>query len=243
MRRVQQSVLGQRAATMGVEDVLAMAAGVKSSMADFRGKFDAWSGAEVERLESLKQAQDLAMSDCEHKLTALMNDQQQLEAEVGRIEQDGQVARHEVQTMQAGLDTLRARCSAKTTEVQERRRVLQTESAQLEQAELECTRMQQEQATDMHQFSGPLQYYKDRLGLELENVGGSFSMVFTAVNPANPDAKHTLRMFVNDDGDYIMDSCAPALPMLNTIAAELNETNDFGGFVRQVRTAFRKLYP
>jgi hypothetical protein len=242
--RACQGVLGHSATAMGVEDVLAMAAGVKSSMADFRGKFDAWSGAEVERLEGLKQSQDLAMSDCEHKLTALMNDQQRLEAEVGRVEQDGQVARHEVQTIQAELDTLRAKSSAKPAEVQERRQVLETESAQLEQAKLKCAKMEQEQETELSQFGKALEYYSDRLGLELENDGGSFSMVFTAVNPANPDAKHTLSMSVSDStGSYVMDSCAPTLPTLNTIAAELNETNDFGCFVRQVRTAFRRLYP
>ena len=229
---------------MGVEDVLAMAAGVKSSMEDFRGKFDAWSGAEVERLEKLKQSQDLAISDCEHQLTALMDDKQRLEAEVGRVEQDGQVARHEVQTMQAELDTLRARSSAKPTEVEERRQVLETESAQLEQAQLQCAQMEQKQKSELSQFSTALEYYSGRLGLELENNGGSFSMVFTAVNPANPDAKHTLCMSVSDaTGSYVMDSCEPTLPTLNAIAAELNETNDFGCFVRQVRTAFRSLYP
>jgi chromosome segregation ATPase len=230
---------------MGVEDVLAMTAGIKTSMADFRGKFDAWSGAEVERLESLKQSQDLAMRDCEHKLTSLMNQKQVLEAEVGRVEQDGQVARHEVQTMQAELDTLRAKSSAKPAEVQERRRVLETESAQLEQAKLKCAKMEQEQAAELSQFAKAVAFYSGRLGLELENNGGSFSMVFTAVNPAVPEAQHTLCMSVSDDhsSSYIMDSCVPSLPTLNELAAELNETNEFGCFVRNVRAAFRALYP
>ena len=74
---------------MGVEDVLAMTEKIKSSMTDFRGKFDAWSGAEVTRLEGMKQAQDQAMSDCEHKLTALMSQKETLAADVGRVEQDG----------------------------------------------------------------------------------------------------------------------------------------------------------
>ena len=146
--------------------------------------------------------------------------------------------------MQAELDTLRAKSSAKPSEVQERRQVLESESAQLEQAQLKCAKMEQEQATKLDEHSRALEYYSDRLGLELENNDGSFSMVFTAVDPTNPNAQHTLCMSVDDQSNsYIMDSCVPLLPTLNEIAAELNDTNDFGCFVRSVRAAFRALYP
>lgn len=229
---------------MGVEDVLAMTADIKSSMTGFRAKFDAWSGNEVERLEGLKQSQDLAVSDCESKLASLMNRKQVLEAEVERVEQDGKVARHEVKAMQDELDTLKAKSDAKPAEIQERKRVLETESAQLEQAKRECEKMEQEQTSSLTEHSQALEFFSNRLGLELENNGGSFSMVFTVVNPANPDAEHTLCMSVDEQtNQYVMDSCMPSLPTLNEIAAELNETNDFGCFVRSVRAAFRALYP
>ena len=104
-------------AAMGVEEVLAMNASIKSSMTDFRSRFDAWSGAQVERLEGLKQSQDLAVRECEGKLEPLMDRKLALEAKVERVEQDGKVARHEVQAMQDELDTLKEKSSAMPAEV------------------------------------------------------------------------------------------------------------------------------
>ena len=230
--------------SMGVEDVLALTERLKASMGDFRGKFDTWSSAEVAKLEGLKQSQALAVSEAENQMTSLMERKETLESEVGRVEQDGKVARHEVQTMRVELDTLREKMSAKPDALQELKRVYEAESGQLEQAKRECEKMEQEQAAKLAEHSDALEFYSQRLGLELENVDGSFSMVYTAVNPANPDAQHTLCMRVDDaTNSYVMDSCVPQLPKLELIAAELNDTNDFGHFVRSVRANFRALYP
>ena len=227
---------------MGVEDVIEMAARTKARMATFQGKFDAWQTTNVEELETLKQTQELAIGEGEDKITELMERSQVLQEEVARTEQDGKVAHHEVQAMRDGLDTLGAKASAMPDKVEEREKILQAESDQLEQATQKCAKMEAEQSRELDEKSLAIEYYSQRLGLDMVNSDNGLGMVYTAVNPADPDAKHTLCVAVNEEGRYVVQQCNPPLPNIDAMLASLIDSNDFGFFVQSARAGFRGLY-
>ena len=214
----------------------------KARMAAFQGKFDAWTTTNIEQLETLKQTQELAIGEGEDKITELMGRSQELQEEVARTEQDGKVARHEVQAMRDGLDTLGAKASAMPDKVEEREKTLQAESDQLEQATQKCAKMESEYSRALEEKSIALEFYAERLGLDLANTGDGLGMVYTAVNPSDPDAKHTLSVQVNAEGLYAVCECNPPLPNIDAMVATLIETNDFGCFVQRARAEFRGLY-
>ena len=258
------------------------------------------------------------MMEGESQVATLMEREQELQQEVARVAQNGKVARHEVQTMRDGLETLQAKGSAMPAKVQEQKQVLETERSQLEEATrgarpgrpaarapldgptspsrasrpdgctrcacAECDKMEREQSYKLQQHANAIDFYSERLGLELENsgqteplarrqstsvpdsgcwTGHGLCLIFTAIDPASPDAKHTLSMHVDDRGTYIsaprslflssapslmcaspcvccaVDSCTPNLANLDSCAAELNHSNEFGAFVQGVRGQFR----
>jgi len=74
------------------------------------------------------------MMEGESQVATLMEREQELQQEVARVAQNGKVARHEVQTMRDGLETLQAKGSAMPAKVQEQKQVLETERSQLEEA-------------------------------------------------------------------------------------------------------------
>ena len=85
--------------------------------------------------------------------------------------------------------------------------------------------MEREQSYKLQQHANAIDFYSERLGLELENsgqterpslaasptsvpdsgcwAGHGLCLIFTAIDPASPDAKHTLSMHVDDRGTYI----------------------------------------
>jgi len=199
------------------------------------------------------------MMEGESQVATLMEREQELQQEVARVAQNGKVARHEVQTMRDGLETLQAKGSAMPAKVQEQKQVLETERSQLEEAtrgarpgrpaarapldgptspsraprpdgctrcaRAECDKMEREQSYKLQQHANAIDFYSERLGLELENsgqterpslaasptsvpdsgcwAGHGLCLIFTAIDPASPDAKHTLSMHVDDRGTYI----------------------------------------
>jgi kinetochore protein Spc25 len=227
---------------MGVEDVTEMTLRIKSRMAAFQGKFDAWQTANVQELETLKQTQELAIGEGEDKITELMERSQELQEEVARTKQDAKVARHEVQAMRDGLATLSAKASVMPGKVDELQTTLQAESDQLEQATQKCAKMEEEQSRAVEDKTMALEYYAQRLGLDMLNNDNGLGMVYTAVNPADPDAKHTLCVAVNEENRYVVQECNPPLPDIDAMVATLIETNDFGVFVQHARAGFRHLY-
>ena len=74
------------------------------------------------------------MMEGESQVATLLEREQELQQEVARVAQNGKVARHEVQTMRDGLETLQAKGSAMPAKVQEQKQVLETERSQLEEA-------------------------------------------------------------------------------------------------------------
>ena len=257
------------------------------------------------------------MMEGESQVATLMEREQELQQEVARVAQNGKVARHEVQTMRDGLETLQAKGSAMPAKVQEQKQVLETERSQLEEATRgarpgrpaarapldgptspsraprpdaraaraqSATRWSGSSRTSCS--STPTRSISTRSGWDLSWrtavrpsplarrqstsvpdrgcwTGHGLCLIFTAIDPASPDAKHTLSMHVDDRGTYIsaprslflssapslmcaspcvccaVDSCTPNLANLDSCAAELNHSNEFGAFVQGVRGQFR----
>jgi|EP01047_Picozoa_sp_COSAG01_P071066 chromosome segregation ATPase len=119
---------------MGIEDVQTMTSRLKSNIQNFRQDFDEWTTSQVQHLEAMKQSQDHAMGQGDLDLTALMQQQSCLEAEVARVGQDKEVAKHEIQTIRDGLETLRAKDAAVPAKLQQRQQVFDAERTQLAQA-------------------------------------------------------------------------------------------------------------
>ncbi|GMI19279.1 hypothetical protein TeGR_g6139 [Tetraparma gracilis] len=86
--------------------------------------------------------------------------------------------------------------------------------------------------------------YRESLSLDFERAAGNrLRLVFTAVSAADPARPHAFTLNVNADERYEVEDCAPRLPAarVQEMLERVNETNDFGHFVRDFRRGFEEL--
>ena len=120
------------------------------------------------------------------------------------------------------------------------------EAAQLQHAgargELERTETAVRQ--QLADFARGLDAFK-RLGLEFENVAGAgnnIRVVFTRVDARDAARRFVFDVFVSPtDDSYAISGCEPPVPALSELAAQLNASNNFAGFVQLMRVEFKRM--
>jgi Chromosome segregation protein Spc25 len=65
-------------------------------------------------------------------------------------------------------------------------------------------------------------------------------MVFTQLNPDNPEKRFTFELQADDNDAFKVDACQPRIHprKLDDLLDRVNQTNDLGAFVRGMRRAF-----
>eukprot|EP00697_Spironema_sp_BW2_P000824 gnl/Spiro4/11106_TR5890_c0_g1_i1.p1 gnl/Spiro4/11106_TR5890_c0_g1~~gnl/Spiro4/11106_TR5890_c0_g1_i1.p1 ORF type:complete len:225 (-),score=63.40 gnl/Spiro4/11106_TR5890_c0_g1_i1:86-760(-) len=82
--------------------------------------------------------------------------------------------------------------------------------------------------------------YRDRLGVTLRRSGeGILSFVLTKVDRANPAREFVVSLRLNDNNEYEVVQCSPAVPDVAIRVRELNAAPDrFANFLAKVRAAW-----
>jgi|ERR1712086_248815 len=85
------------------------------------------------------------------------------------------------------------------------------------------------------------QVFQDRLGLKFERVGDDhLKITFNNIDEAEPNKEFWFAVEVDADNVYQIKegSCKPKIEELPAMLHTLNENNNFGSFVRQMRSKF-----
>ena len=85
------------------------------------------------------------------------------------------------------------------------------------------------------------QVFQERLGMKFERVGDDhLKIAFTRIDRANPEKEFWFAVEVDADNVYQIKegSCKPYVAELPEMLHALNESNNFGSFVRQMRHKF-----
>lgn len=195
---------------MGIEGVAEVTDRMNTRLSGFREKFDAWTAGQVAHLDGMKERQDAALVDGENKVTGLMEQQKMLELQVGRVQQDAEVAKHELSTIQGGLDTLKAKAAVVPPKLRQRTEMLEQGRTELEQAERACQNLDAESCSKLEEHLQAVRCFTQRLGLELRNEDSTgLVMVFTCLDASNPARPHTLNLHVNGNEEYVVGGCEP----------------------------------
>eukprot|EP00041_Stephanoeca_diplocostata_P008178 m.118429 g.118429 ORF g.118429 m.118429 type:complete len:230 (-) comp17206_c0_seq1:157-846(-) len=134
------------------------------------------------------------------------------------------------------------------SDIKTRADALDTRIAALNAKKAALMKSKQQQATQAGQRSSMLasglEMYKEWLGLHFVRVDDeALCFTFTRIDPAEPERKFKFTIQVDGAGVYHVDKCSPVLDtdVIEPMLASLNKSNDFGGFVRQMRVEFKKL--
>lgn len=81
--------------------------------------------------------------------------------------------------------------------------------------------------------------YREGLSLDFERAAGNrLRLVFTNVDPSDVDRIFAFTINVNESEEYEVEEIMPKVDVEELVEA-VNSDNDFGGFVRGVRNAFK----
>jgi kinetochore protein Spc25, animal type len=84
-------------------------------------------------------------------------------------------------------------------------------------------------------------YFRRRLGVDVRSKsGGQFQIVFTQVDPSNPQRQFSFTMRLNGDLYELM-ACEPRISQLRPLIDQLNASNDLKAFVIDIRKHFRSI--
>jgi hypothetical protein len=105
----------------------------------------------------------------------------------------------------------------------------------------EYERRESEARFQLNELTRGIAFYR-RLGLDFEKINDDrLRLVFTQVDPADPDAKFCFSVRVTDADAYEVEECVPPVRELPELLRALNESNDFSRFVQSMRGAFKRV--
>lgn len=83
-----------------------------------------------------------------------------------------------------------------------------------------------------------VQMFRDRLGVSFQVADGKLQIAFAYIHRDQPQKQAIIAIFVDENKEYQMHACTPALPMSQQLVDELNKSNNFARFIGQVRKQF-----
>ena len=205
--------------------------------------FTRWADYQRDKLHSSESAYDVAIDECRYTLSALRENEAQLEELRGQNESIKQQQAEEVRRATNELAELRIKRDALLPELQfvTEEENHQTKSLEAIHAELESMRKRMERSLNdlthgTHLFSN--------LGLEFQRAEGDcMKFIFTHIDRARPTKAYFFLLFVDSNDKYLLVKTSPELDqgICNKLLDQLNRDNDIGRFVLQMRNTFKRL--
>mmetsp|Transcript_20119 Transcript_20119/g.29919 ORF Transcript_20119/g.29919 Transcript_20119/m.29919 type:complete len:234 (-) Transcript_20119:285-986(-) len=208
-----------------------------------RKTFDQWTQQQLKGFVDELDEHCQFMSNCQERLDALSREEQQ-------VQQARTVHTHQLEDMQttvSELDTAleQLRLQANTQHPQS----LAKARAGLSQAQERLAKYQKHFEGKKSQYDrrsqqllATLSAYRRHLGLEfVVQARCTTKIIFTQVDKDSPNREFYFIIAIDDNNQYELQACQPRVSGLKPYVDFLNETNDFGGFIRFMRKQFQLL--
>ena len=204
--------------------------------------FAKWADYQRDRLHASESAYDVAIDECRYTLSALRDNEAQLEGLRGRNESIKLQQAEEVRKVAEELAELRIKRDALLPELQfvTEEEQQQTKSLEAIHAELESMRKRMERS--LNELTHGLHLYAN-LGLEFQKAEGDcMKFIFTHIDRARPTKEFFFLLFVDSDDKYQLVKTSPVLDhgYCNKLLDQFNRDNDIGRFVLQMRNTFKQ---
>lgn len=79
-----------------------------------------------------------------------------------------------------------------------------------------------------------------KLGLEFRHSGTQVTVVLTQIDPKHHTKEFTFQLGLIDGDRYEISNCSLLPQQVQPLLHRLNETNDLGAFVREMRQLFKR---
>lgn len=187
------------------------------------------------------KARTVLQADKEN-IETLRADQQALVQAEEQLQHQGRDERQQVAELRSELERLTAAESRLPPEQQRLTQQLSQSRSMVMQAEGGVVALLRAKDHKLAELDRGIGLYKSRLGLNFEKVGDDrLRLTFTMLDPNHNDRPFFVEVRVTAGDRYVVESCEPLVPDLQSLTDDLNASNDFSAYVRAIRQRFKAL--
>ncbi|GLC45493.1 hypothetical protein PLESTM_001741800 [Pleodorina starrii] len=212
---------------------------LESELSKSRRKVADWAIARTQAASARKDQHAAFLSDQTDKLSNLKGLQAQLQVTAELTSKRLQNEAEEVKCTEERLVGTNA-------EVSTSERQLELSQAQLQKRQVDYMRKaegierdKRKRQAELDALRKEVDLFGERFGLRFGIGQGYLELVMTHIDARDCDKEFHLAVAVQDgDMAYTVTKCEPPIPDLDELTAKVNETNNFGAFVKAVRSRF-----
>ncbi|KYQ91535.1 hypothetical protein DLAC_07296 [Tieghemostelium lacteum] len=116
------------------------------------------------------------------------------------------------------------------------------EAKELQQLSETVKIQEQKVNRSLNSLSHIFQLFKQYLSLEFKRFDDKFKFIFTNINRVDNDKAYHITIQIEKQSEiYRLIECQPAIPNIEDLVLELNQTNNLSSFVKKIRSEFVKI--
>ncbi|EIE26841.1 hypothetical protein COCSUDRAFT_64680 [Coccomyxa subellipsoidea C-169] len=207
-----------------------------------RAKVEGWAQTKINAADKLREQHLTSVKDLKCKIVTLQNNKAKREQEVEELKQRLQHESEEEEQVKAQLRAAEEESDALPKEIHDIKTALDRETAELQRQESALADKESLREGKLRSLRQALDLYRARLGLQFrKDHTDELLLIFTHIDPSSHLREFMLGVHVHADNTYSITRCEPALEGLDPMLGELNSSNNFSQFVRQLRKRFQQL--
>ncbi|CAL8467196.1 g6732 [Coccomyxa elongata] len=207
-----------------------------------RAKVEGWAQSKSTAVDNLQKQHLTSVKDLKNRIATMEVKKAKREEEVEQLKKRSIDEGKEVEELHSELRAAEEECEALPKELQEMKAALDRETAELQRQESALADKESLREGKLRSLRQALDLYRARLGLHFRRDNkDELLLVFTHIDPSNHLQEYILGVHVQEDNTYSITKCEPTLEGLDGLLEELNKSNNFSDFVRQLRKRFQQL--
>jgi cytochrome c biogenesis protein ResB len=209
-----------------------------------REVFDAWKKDHCEKLAACQEKASAEQSENEELIKKIFKEEQDLLKQAKQIALDHGVNHEKIVEIDQEIAALNCRMQTLPKILEEQQATINGHRKKIADLRKALIKAEKEAAHNMSEKRVGQQIFQERLGLRFERVDvDHLRVVFNNITAEDPDKEFWFAVHVDQQNVYQIGegSCRPPVEELPEMLHKLNETNNFGSFVRQMRAKFVEL--
>merc|ERR1711934_348360 len=217
---------------------------IEAEISEARASMDEWKES---HLVALNAAQEGAVRDAdssEETIKRLYKEEQELLGKAKQMALEHGVEHEKLLEIDQEIAELQCRMQTLPAILQEQNAMIEGQRKKVADLRKALIKAEKDAAHNMTEKRVGQTIFQERLGLKFERVADdNLRVVFNNIDPNDPRKEFWFAVAVDAQNVYQINEkqCKPYVESLPQMLSELNQSNDFGGFVRQMRSQFVQL--
>jgi len=224
---------------MLADEFKALRVGMEKEVESLRVQMDKSLSEWKENIDMRDEQHRAFMGKCREDMHGLKSEKQEIDAQLRSMTNELASREKELSEKRSHILSLKDAGDALPKEIQALKAVEAEQLKLVQEKKKELTAIEDQKKYESRELTRGILNFK-RLGLEFERVGDDkLKLVFTQIDPSDPDRQFSFSVKVNNHDVYEVESCEPRVEGVDKLLARLNSDNSFSAFTKAMRRQFK----